>query len=547
MTAAELKALPAGRLPEVAADLRREIVATVAKTGGHLASSLGAVELTLGLLRVFDPSRDRVVWDVGHQTYAWKLLTGRREAFGTLRAFGGISGFCNPDETPCDAFVSGHAGNALAAAEGLAVARDLRGGRESVVAVVGDASLANGESWEALANCASLKSRLILVVNDNEMGISRNAGSFIRASFFEPLGLRYVGPVDGHDAAALERAFREARGAGAGVVVHVLTEKGRGFAPAEADPTAWHGVGAFDADNPVLAASSPSWSDVFGRALVELAEADGRICALTAAMRDGTGLAAFSERFPSRFFDCGICEGQMATFAAGLAKGGLRPVVAVYSSFLQRAVDQVMHDVCLLRLPVVFAVDRAGCVGADGRTHHGVFDVPMLKCLPGISIMQPKDAADLKAMLAAAVAKGGPAVVRYPRGVPPASAAEPVPVEWGRAVQMSRPDAKLQFWALGDQVQKAVAVARILERRGVAAGVVDARFAKPFDAGLLARHRAAGATIASIENGAALGGFGESIGADVRFGWPDEFVGHGSVAELERAAGFTAEDIAERF
>ena len=590
----DVKALAPTELPALAASLRQEIVASVAKTGGHLASSLGAVEIAIGLARVFEPETDRIVWDVGHQSYAWKLLTGRREQFNTLRRQGGLSGFCNPEETACDAFVSGHAGSALAAAEGMAAARDLKGGTEHVVAVVGDASLSNGESLEALNNCASLKGKVILVLNDNAMSISKNVGSFARLlgrmlsgrrynrvkaaaeraghkmrltflreayhrleqvvksiwlgnAFFESFGLRYIGPVDGHDVQAVENALAVARDDKRSVVVHIVTVKGRGFSPAEEDPTAWHGVGPFDAEKPEKHASSPdSWSEVFGQALVQAAQKDETICALTAAMRDGTGLNAFAQAFPTRFFDSGICEEHLVTFAAGLAKQGQKPVVAIYSTFLQRAVDQVMHDVCLLNLPVVFAVDRAGCVGADGRTHHGMFDIPLLRCLPGLTVCQPRDAASLQAMLACAFEKGGPWVIRYPRGKVPQGVEAMSKVDYGRAAQVCGGEAKLQLWALGEQVEKALKVAALLKERGLAAGVVDARFVKPFDAEMLAWQRAAGARIVSIENGSVCGGLGEAIGADLRFGWPDVFVEHGSVAELERIHGFDAESIARK-
>lgn len=591
---ADVKALDAAALPALADELRREIVAGVSRTGGHLASSLGAVELAIGLARVFEPSRDRILWDVGHQTYAWKLLTGRRGRFGTLRRFGGLSGFCCPEESECDAFVSGHAGSALAAAEGMAAARDLRGSSEHVVAVVGDASLSNGESLEALNNCAQLKGKIILVLNDNEMSISRNVGSFARVlgrmltgvrynrvkaaaeraghkmrltflrgvyhrlemalksiwlgnAFFESFGLRYIGPVDGHDMNAVENALSVARDDKRSVVVHMVTVKGRGFAPAERNPTAWHGVGPFavpEQGSPEKPVPSRGWSEAFGEALAARARADGSVCALTAAMCDGTGLAAFAREFPERFFDGGICEEYLVTFAAGLAKAGMKPVVAIYSTFLQRAIDQVMHDVCLLNLPVVFAVDRAGCVGADGRTHHGMFDVAMLRCLPNMTICQPSDEGDLREMLALALEKGGPWAIRYPRGRAQTEAQRRVPVKIGRARVVSGEGAKVQLWALGDQVAKAVKAAELLKERGIEAGVVDARFVKPFDAELLERQRAQGSFVVSIENGSVMGGFGEAIGADMKFGWPDEFIGHGTAAELEAAARFDAESVA---
>ena len=575
--------------------LRREIIEVVSKNGGHLASSLGAVELACALAEVFDPERDRILWDVGHQSYAWKLLTKRRKPFSTLRQHGGESPFENPDESAADAFVAGHAGNALAAALGMAAGRDARNGGEHVLAVVGDASLANGETLEALNNCANVTKKVILVVNDNAMAISPSRGAmtkflgrlisnirynrvkaaaeamghrlkltFLRRAyhrleqmlksiwlgntFFEQFGLRYVGPVDGHDLDALKNALTVAKEDKRGVVVHVITEKGKGFAPAEADPSRWHGVGPFDLANPDAPSSAPKkrgWSEIFSAVLTEEAQRDERVCAVVAAMKDGTGLVNFAREFPARFYDVGISESCAVTFAAGLAKAGEKPVVAIYSTFLQRAFDQIMHDVCILNLPVVFAVDRAGCVGADGRTHHGMFDIPMFRCLPNMSILQPRDAASLGEMLAAAFAHGGPVAIRWPRGVPPTVPAASEPLVWGKAQQISAPDAHVQLWALGDQVPKALAAAELLAARGITAGVVDARFIKPFDAELLARQRAAGAFVASLENGAVAGGFGEAIGADAQFGWPDGFVGHGTVAELEREFAFTARDVAD--
>lgn len=542
MTSAEIRSLDAAALEACAADVRRRILETVSRTGGHLASSLGAVELALALLRVFEPRVDRVLWDVGHQAYAWKILTDRADRFNTLRQTGGISGFPNPEESPCDAFLAGHAGAALPTAQGMAAARDLKGGHEHVVAVVGDAALQNGMALEALVGCGTGRG-VILVVNDNGLD-----GDRVRA-VLSACGFDCRGPVDGHDVGALERVLASAKESTGPVAVHVKTVKGRGYAPAEADPVAWHGVGAFGLNG---ALGSPEtacggWSDVFGAALVELARRDARVCALTAAMREGTGLAGFAKEFPDRFFDVGICEERLVAFAAGLAKAGMRPVVAVYSSFLQRAVDQVMHDVCLLGLPVVFAVDRAGCVGHDGRTHHGMFDIPMLRCLPGLTVCQPSDAEDLRGMLSQAFTAEGPWAIRYPRGEAKRSdGAEEARPETGRARVVCGAGAPLQIWALGDQVAKAVDVADRLKARGVAAGVVDARFVKPFDAALLARQRAAGTFVVSIENGSVAGGFGEAIGADLRFGWPDVFVAHGSVGDLERLHGLDPLSVTSR-
>ena len=552
MTVAEVKSLNGADLPALAADVRERILASVSRNGGHLASSLGAVELAIAIVRAFDPATDRVLWDVGHQSYAWKILTGRADRFGMLRHFGGISGFPNPEESECDAFVAGHAGASIAAAEGLAVARDRRGGSEHVVAVVGDAALSNGMALEALNNCSALTKRLILVVNDNGSATTECPIDGLLSAF----GFGCLGTVDGHDLAALGAMFEKAKAATGLLALRVTTTKGKGFAPAEADPTVWHGIGPFDLSAFKDIKNSKDfnglkglkgWSEVFGAAVCAAARRDPKVCALTAAMREGTGLEPFSNEFPDRFFDVGICEEHLVTFAAGLAKGGMRPVVAVYSTFLQRAVDQVMHDVCLLNLPVVFGIDRAGAVGADGRTHHGMFDIPMLRCLPNISILQPKDAAELEAMVELALARNAPVAIRYPRGCPGESKApnDLNDLKWGCAEQMANPDAPLQLWALGDQVAKAMEVADLLAERGIEAGVVNARFVKPFDADMLARQRAAGARIVSLENGAVAGGFGEAIGADVRFGWPDAYIPHGTISELESAYGLTASAIAE--
>jgi 1-deoxy-D-xylulose-5-phosphate synthase len=393
---------------------------------------------------------------------------------------------------------------------------------------------------EALNDCAKRTERLILVVNDN--GSATSVAPL--GALLESAGFEVTRRVDGHDIAEMEDVFAMAKAAVGPIAVLVTTVKGKGFPPAEADPTAWHGVGPFDLGDSAVPRPASGWSDVFGAAVCAAARRDSRVCALTAAMREGTGLVPFASEFPDRFFDVGICEEHLVTFAAGLAKGGMRPVVAVYSTFLQRAVDQVMHDVCLMNLPMVFGIDRAGAVGADGRTHHGMFDIPMLRCLPNLAILQPKDVAELKAMVDAALERNAPTAIRYPRGVP-CFFKDFNDLKWGKAEQISGHDAPVQLWALGDQVAKALDVASLLEAQGVQAGVVNARFVKPFDADLLARQRSGGARIVTLENGVVAGGFGEAIGADMRFGWPDEFVAHGSVAELEAAYGFTPAAIAE--
>ena len=595
-----------------ALEIRNIILETVSRNGGHLASSLGAVELSMALHEVFDAERDRVVWDVGHQSYAWKILTGRADRFSTLRRLGGLSGFPSPAESAADAAVAGHAGVALSVAEGMAAARDIRGDAQNVVAVVGDSSLVNGTSFEALNNCVAATGKVILVLNDNGMSISKPAGSFSRflgrlisgvrynrvkaaaekaghalrltflrdvyhgfetrlkslflgSRYFEQFGLRYIGPVDGHDLKALVAALTVAKEDKRSVIVHVVTKKGRGYPPAERDPTKWHGVGPFSLRpeiGGIDAADVPSlqtWSDAFGAAVVKAAGSDERIVALTAGMTDGTGLKEFSRRFPKRFYDVGIAEGHMVAFAAGLAAGGMRPVVAVYSTFLQRAVDQVMHDVCISRLPVVFCVDRAGVVGADGVTHQGVFDIAMIRALPNLTICEPKDGDDLESLLDEALKRNGPTVIRYPRGKLPVAVAgdsrfairdDSSTTSQSSSPRLWRPSEPrttnhepppISIWATGDWYPKACKAADAVG--GVA---VHARYIKPFDADLLGRQRAQGMKIVCLENGSVAGGLGEAIGADLKLGWPDEFIPHGTQAELEKKYGLDAESVVRR-
>ena len=590
-------------------EIRERILDVVGKNGGHLSSSLGAVEIAVALAETFDPLKDRVVWDVGHQAYAWKILTEASrggKSFDTVRKLDGVSPFPNPAESAADAAVAGHAGSALPVAVGLAAARDRRGTDEQVVAVVGDASLVNGHSFEALNNATAATHRLIVVLNDNDMAISRPAGNFarflgrltsgvrynraknaakkagraLRLSFlygfvhwtknrlktmllrdvcFEQFGFHYLGPVDGHDLTALRSALTVAREESRPVIVHVVTKKGKGYGPAEKEPTKYHGVGPGQVEakaknegeqgnvkldcSPSPRTFALSWSDAFGSALCEAALKDDRIIALTAGMKDGTGLEGFARAYPSRFLDVGIAEGHMVGCAAGLAAGGMRPVVAVYSTFLQRAIDQVMHDVCISNLPVVFCVDRAGAVGADGVTHQGLYDIAMLRALPNLTICQPKDAEDLKALLGEALKRNGPTVIRYPRGNAARKSkalGEGEQRNLDSTVRLGPSPSTFAYsiWATGDQLEKAYAVAE-----KVGADVVFARYLKPFDAELLKKQRAAGLKIVSIENGAVAGGFGEAIGADLKFGWPDAFIPHGSVAELEKRYGFDVESI----
>jgi len=595
-------------LPQLADEVRGVILDTVSKTGGHLASNLGTVELTIAMLRIFSPPQDRVIWDVGHQAYTWKILTGRRDAFPTLRQHGGLSGFPKPEESPCDAFVAGHAGTALSAALGMAVARDRHGGKGQVIAVIGDGSMTNGITLEALNNLDDMRSKVIVVLNDNEMSISENVGALSRRlgrmladvrynriktaaeaaghrlhmtplrrvyhrleqavkslwlqnAFFEEFGLRYVGPIDGHDFNALENAFCSAREYKGPVLIHVATQKGRGFRPAERSPCHWHGVGTFELDAKQPPEGKRGYSQVFGETLTALAERDPSVVAITAAMCAGTGLEPFAARFPERFFDVGICESHGVVFAAGLAASGFRPVFAVYSTFLQRAVDCVMHDVCLQNLPVLICVDRAGVVGSDGPTHHGIYDIPMLRCLPNLTLMQPKDTQELRAMMKTALALAGPVAIRYPRDPGPDvdDLPEPAALPLGVADVISPltgagSGPAVWLWALGDMVPLAQRTAERLAASGVRAGVVNARFIKPLDASLLLAHAEEAELIVSLENGAVAGGFGSALREALAeggaacplraYGWKDAFIGQGTTRQLMADGGLTDEQLA---
>ena len=593
---ADLRKIPVGRLPELAAEIRAKIIETVSANGGHLASNLGVVELTIALLYVFDPPEDKILFDVSHQAYAYKLLTGRADAFPTLRRTDGLSGFQKRSESPCDAFGAGHAGTAVSAALGLAAARDRRGGSEEVVAIVGDAAIANGVSLEALNNVRETTSRLLVVLNDNRMSIGVPTGALSRAfgrmlaspgynrwkaaiedygirrlrmswlrghyhalesrikslfthrtnSVFETMGLRYVGPLDGHDIPRLIGAFRSLRGSKTPVVLHLATRKGRGYGPAERDPESWHSTPPFDAATGARAGRRPgtvAWSDAFGGALRRIARENRSVFALTAGMADGTGLSPFAAEFPDRFRDVGICEEHQATFAAGLAAGGMRPVVAVYSTFFQRALDGAVHDVALQNLPVLFAFDRAGAIPGDGPTHHGVFDLALLRPVPNFVLMQPRTPGDLERMMRTALALPGPSAIRYPRGsapdAPDPDRASPLPV--GRAAELSRtgPAPSVAIWTLGPEDAYADDLAARLRARGIDSVRVDARFAKPVDAELLARQAAEGVRVFfTFEDGIRAGGFGDAVrdALDalpsrprlVSFGWPDEFLPHAS-------------------
>ncbi len=569
---ADLHALSPADLRRIADELREAILDHVATHGGHLGASLGTVELTVALHAAFDSPTDALVWDVGHQAYGHKLLTGRRDRFGTTRKLDGLSGFPSRTESEHDAFGVGHASTALSAALGLATARDLTGGTSHVVAVVGDGALSGGLAFEALNNLG--RTRLIVVLNDNGIGIDPSVGAVGRhlaelasgadpsGGLFGALGLDYLGPVDGHDLAALGAALTEAKARTRPVVVHVRTVKGKGYGPAEADQVGFHGMNPFDKVTGLPLKPSgggpPSYTDVFAAALVELAAADPSIVGITAAMPSGTGLNRLMAAFPERGFDVGIAEGHAVTFAAGLAAAGLTPVVALYSTFLQRGYDGVIHDVALQDLPVVFALDRAGLVGADGPTHHGAFDIAYLRAVPNLVLMAPADEAELRDMLFTATRfKGGPSAIRYPRGAGPGASLRPefseLPIGRGEIVRSGTDVALLAY---GSLVGPATVAAEMLTERGVSAAVVNLRFAKPLDGELINQMAAACGRLVTLEEGTVSGGVGSAVlehlsarGQSVPtlcLGLPDRFVAHGTPAELARLVGLDPPSLAVR-
>ena len=610
----DLRKLDAQELATLAREIRAFLVETVSKTGGHLAPSLGTVELTLALYRVFHFPEDKLVWDVGHQAYTHKLLTGRRKAFSTLRQKGGITGFPNRFESPYDAFGVGHASTAISAALGMAVARDLDAGdapenKRHVIAVLGDGALTGGEAFEGLNNAGDLGRNLIVVLNDNGRSIDKNVGAMseylsalriapqynrakkdvehllksipriggkvyktasaikdgVRTALvpgapFEEMGFRYIGPIDGHNLELLTEVFSQVRQMTGPILVHVHTKKGKGYLPAEEAPEKFHGIGKFDAATGECPKKegAPSYTSVFSDALIELAKTDEDIVAITAAMPSGTGLKAFGKAYPERFFDVGIAEEHAVTFAAGLAAAGKKPVVALYSTFAQRAYDQILHDVCLQKLPVVFALDRAGLVGQDGPTHHGVFDYSYLRHLPGMTVMAPKNEAELRDMLKTALALGGPVAVRYPRGaavgvkIPEAMTMLPL----GKA-EVLRNKGSIALLAIGSMVQAAEKAADLLAEEGIAVRVVNMRFVKPLDTELLlslARDPEIRGLV-TLEENMLAGGFGSAVlealsDAGVllpvrRFGIGDTFVEQGTREELLELCGLTAPQVAE--
>ncbi len=590
----DLKPLSSPQLAQLASEIRDRLIQTVASTGGHLAPNLGVVELTIGLLRALDMPKDRVIWDVGHQSYVHKLLTGRRERFSTLRQYGGVCGFPKRNESPYDAFDTGHASNSISVALGLATARDARGGDEHVVAVIGDGSLTGGMAFEALNHAGHLGTRLIVVLNDNEMSISENVGALasylarvrldprytrlrdgvegaiakvpgigrglveageaakesfkqlvVPGMFFEELGWTYVGPINGHDVERVEDAVRRAKQLDGPVIIHAVTHKGQGYAPAEDSPDTFHGISPFEVSTGKVPESkgAPSFTEVFSEAMMWEAARDERVCAITAAMPTGTGLDRFCEAYPDRFYDVGIAEQHAVGLAAGLALGGRRPVVAVYSTFLQRAYDQVIMDVCLQNLPVVFALDRAGLVGEDGPTHHGVFDMTYLRAVPNLTLCAPADEAELVDMLHTGLLGESPFAIRYPRGKGAGVALprEPSVLEAGRA-QVRRTGTDVALLAFGRMVGVAERASQLLMEAGVSASVVNMRWIKPLDMETVAWAAQRHDLVVTIEENTTVGGAGSAVlealadmdmtTSVMHLGVPDCFVTHGAMDRL---------------
>ena len=590
---------------KLAKEIRGFLVRSISKTGGHLASNLGAVELTMALHLAMDFPKDKLIFDVGHQAYTHKILTGRRKEFSTLRTYEGLSGFPKRKESECDAFDTGHSSTSISAAVGLATARDLAGEDYKVAAVIGDGALSGGMAYEALNHIGGSHSKMLIVLNDNNMSISENIGGMaaylgkvrtntkyvefkddleqtlrktkfgtklvyglkrskdsikhfiVPGMFFEDMGITYVGPIDGHNIELMTRAFKTAFQANKPVLVHVVTEKGKGYEFAKADPSSFHGVDPFDVKTgKVLKPSSgKNYTSVFSDAICELAEENPKITAITAAMPQGTGLDAFAKRYPNRFFDVGIAEEHAVTFAAGLAAGGLSPVVAVYSTFLQRAYDQIVHDVCVGGLPVVFAVDRAGIVGNDGETHQGILDISYLSHIPGMTVMAPRDATELKEMLRFAVELKQPVALRYPRGQACDMAEEVrTPLSLGKAEVLYKEN-EIALLAVGSMVETAVKVRELLQAGSYRATVVNMRFISPLDTYLLDEMAANHRVVVTLEENVLSGGFGEKVAAYyAERGWhvrlknialPNHYIEHGDAAVLREKYGLAAEKIAE--
>ncbi|MCR4727153.1 MAG: 1-deoxy-D-xylulose-5-phosphate synthase [Lachnospiraceae bacterium] len=602
----DIKNIPEEDWPELASEIRQFLIDKISVSGGHLGSNLGTVELTMALHLAFDLPKDKIIWDVGHQSYTHKLLTGRREGFEMLRKYGGMAGFPKINESECDCFNTGHSSTSLSAGLGMVKARDLTGGDNFVVSVIGDGSLTGGMAYEALNNASKLVTNYIMVLNDNDMSISENVGGIskylnsIRSNvgyqdfkfavfnklmnmpggagmvkglrkakssvknlvvpgmFFEDMGITYLGPVDGHNTKAVLTALNDAKRMKKAVIVHVVTKKGKGYAPAENHPARFHGTEPFDVDTGLLSNPriKPNYTDIFSTVMVKMGERDERVVAITAAMPDGTGLKRFKNAHPDRFFDVGIAEEHAVTFAAGLAAGGLKPVVAIYSSFLQRAYDQILHDVCIQKLPVVFAIDRAGIVGADGETHQGIFDLSFLSEIPGLTVMAPKNKWELSDMLKFALALEAPVAIRYPRGEAYDGLEEfRTPVELGKSEIIYR-EKDIALLALGSMVKTAVEVRELLKEKGLSCTLINARFAKPIDCETLKDISGDHSLLVTLEENVTSGGFGERTrqllfeeGINMNLlniSLPDMFLEHGSVDILKKKTGLDAQSIVKR-
>lgn len=603
----DIKKIPADQLPALAEEIREFIIESLSKTGGHLASNLGVVELTIAMHRVFDLPKDKLIWDVGHQSYTHKILTGRKDGFETLRREGGISGFPKRSESDCDVFDTGHSSTSISAGVGYVRARELKKENYSVVSIIGDGALTGGMAYEALNNAASLKSNFIIVLNDNEMSITENVGGMssylsglrtasaytdfkmdvtkalnripgigpgmvdamrktkssikqiiIPGMLFEDMGLTYLGPVDGHNIPQLIKIFQEAKRFEGPILVHVLTQKGRGYEPAMRHPARFHGAGPFDVKTGLpVGKSKPTYTDVFSTVMRKMGDRRKDVAAVTAAMMTGVGLKRFSNMFPDRCFDVGIAEEHAVTFAAALSLGGITPVVAIYSSFLQRAYDQIMHDVCMQNLHVVFAIDRAGLVGYDGETHHGIFDLSYLGSMPNMTILAPKNLWELSDMIKFAVDYDGPIAVRYPRGEAYTGLKEfRAPICLGKS-EVIHEGSRVALLAVGSMVKMAEEVQKQLkERMDMDAALVNARFVKPIDEELLRSFADTYELVVTLEENVKDGGFGERVLAfaeeeDLPFGveiiaLPDRFIPHGSVSYQMKQVGFTPEDICGR-
>ena len=603
----DIKNLTEEEIDTLRDEIRTFLIESIAKTGGHLASNLGVIELTMALHLSFDLTKDKIVWDVGHQSYTHKILTGRKDGFEHLREYGGMSGFPKTEECEADSFNTGHSSTSISAGLGMAEAREIMGDNYSVVSVIGDGALTGGMAFEALNNASRIKTNFIIVLNDNNMSISENVGGlskylndfrtadvymdlkdgvanslskipvygdrivrkirnaksgikqlFVPGMFFEEMGITYLGPVDGSNIKAMRRTFAEAKRVRGPVLVHVLTKKGDGYIPAERHPARFHGIAPFDIETgvPLHKQSKAHYTDVFSTVMKKMGEREPKLVAVTAAMADGTGLKRFHNLYPERFFDVGIADEHAVTFAAGMAKSGLKPVFAVYSSFLQRAYDQVLHDVCLQNLPVVFAIDRAGLVGKDGATHQGIFDLSYLATIPNLTIMAPKNKWELSDMLKFAIAADTPMAIRYPRGDACDLWKEKrAPIESGKAEVLCE-GMEVALFAIGSMVETAWKVMEKLQERGISATVVNARFAAPLDkeciCGLAQKHR----LLVTLEENVASGGMGEHVAAVLmeeqsrikllRIAVPDTFVEHGDVDTLYRVLGMDADTVTNR-